>query len=165
MILSKPSTTSIAHRRASTAHSAAALSDTEAPEIVAPRQPDDPATGLPLDTSGLSLSVERPEPGVVVVHMVGEIDLACVPRLTELIRQRLTAAVLRGLVLDLTEVTFCSSAGLELMLHAQTRSEYRGIAMWTVCGQGAVRRLLDLTGVESRFDHRDTVAEAVAELR
>lgn len=164
MILSKPSTSSIAHRRSSTAHSAAALSDTDIPEIVAPRQPGD-LTEEPVRTTGLRLSVDRPEPGVVVVRMAGEIDLSCVPRLTELIRQRLTAAVLRGLVLDLTEVTFCSSAGLELMLQAQTRSEQRGIAMWTVCGRGAVRRLLDLTGIESRFDCRATVDEALVELR
>lgn len=164
MILSKPSTTSIPHRRAGTAPPAELPAD-EIPEVVTPHQPGDPVSAEPIFTRGMHLTVERPQPGVVVVRIRGEIDLACVPRLTELIRQRLTAAVLRRLVLDLSEVTFCSTAGLELVLHAQNRSEQRGIAMSIVCGNGAVRRLLELTALESRFDCQDSVAEALAEQR
>ena len=52
--------------------------------IVAPREASEPITGSPAHTRALRLSVLRPDPGVVVVRMRGEIDLAAVPRLTGL---------------------------------------------------------------------------------
>lgn len=161
MILSKPG--ALPHTTAGSARSAATLSPTATPKLVPP-QVGDPVTAAPVVSHGLRLAVQRPAPGVVVVRIAGEVDLASAPRLAELIRQRLTAAVLRGLVLDVSEVTFCGSAGLELMLHAQARSEQRGITMRLVHGGGAVQRLLELTDLQFRFDCRDDVAEAVAAL-
>jgi anti-anti-sigma factor len=113
----------------------------------------------------LHVSVQRPEPGSVVVHMRGEIDMAAVPRLAELIRQRLTAAFLRTVVLDLSEVDFLSTGGLELLLHAQRRAEHRGVALYVVPDDRCVRRLVDLTGTGDRFCWRSSVAEAVASAR
>lgn len=125
----------------------------------------DPLTDGRPNPQALRLRVQRPEPGIVVVRMSGEVDLSSVPRLTELIRQRLTAAVLRALVLDLSDVSFFSSAGLELLLHAQQRSEYRSIPMYLVPGTGVAARLLGLTGLTEAFTVRDDAAQAVAELR
>jgi anti-anti-sigma factor len=113
----------------------------------------------------LHLSVQRPAPGIAVVKMWGEVDLASVPRLNELIRQRLTAAVMQALVLDLSEVTFLSSSGIELLLHAQRRAENRGIAMFVISGARAVDRMLELTGLTDRFTLRSSIAEAVAAAR
>lgn len=112
----------------------------------------------------IRVSLDRPRPGIVIVRMAGEIDLAAVPRLREMIRQRLTAAVLHGLVLDLTDVGFCDAAGLELMMEAQYRAEYRGIGLHVVTGNSAVFRLLELTGLTNRFHHYGTVTQALAEL-
>lgn len=122
-------------------------------------------TGSPAHPQALRLRVHRPEPGVAVVLMSGEVDLAGAPRLNELIRQRLTAAVLRALVLDMSEVSFFGSAGLELLLLAQSRCESRGIPMYLVPGHGVVARMLRLTGLADRFATRETTAQAVAELR
>ncbi len=133
--------------------------------IVAPREASEPITDTPAHTRSLRLSVLRPTPGVVVVRMSGEIDLATVPRLTELIRQRLTAAVLRAIVLDLSEVTFFSTAGLEMLLHAQRRTECKQIPMFVVFGTGPVARMMRLTGLTDRFVARETTAQAVTELR
>lgn len=113
----------------------------------------------------LQLSVQRPAPGVAVVRMQGEIDLASIHRLTELVRQRMTAAVLHALVLDLSEVSFVSSHGIELLLHAQRRADQRGIDLYVIPEARCVRRLLDLTGLTDRFAHSSTVAEAVAAAR
>jgi anti-sigma B factor antagonist len=113
----------------------------------------------------LRLSIERPEPGIVVVRMRGEIDLASVPRLAELIQQRLTAAFLRTVVLDLSEVEFLSTSGLELLLHAQRRAECRGVAMYVVPGGRCVQRLVELTEMTDRFSWRSSVSEAVASAR
>ncbi|KAA5834638.1 STAS domain-containing protein [Saccharopolyspora hirsuta] len=134
------------------------------PAIVAPRAPVDPVIGHGC-SSALRLAVEWPASGVVVVRIGGEIDLATVPRLTELIRQRLTAAALRTVVLDLSEVSFASSAAVELLLHVQRRAEHRGVGLLVVPGGGAVWRLLVVAGLRDRFACRDSAAEAVSEAR
>lgn len=108
------------------------------------------------------VSVRRPEPGSVVVHIRGEVDMASIPRLGELIRQRLRAAYLRAVVLDLSEVDFLSTGGLEMLLHAQRRAENRGVALYIVPDERCVHRLVQLTGTEDRFCLRSSVAEAIA---
>ncbi|MEY8038029.1 STAS domain-containing protein [Saccharopolyspora cebuensis] len=114
---------------------------------------------------GLRMAVEWPEPGVVLVRLAGDVDLAAVPVVTELMRQRLTAASLRVVVVDLSGVAFCSSAGVELLLHAQRRSEMRGIELMVVTGDGPVRRVLELSGVAERFVCPDSAVEALARAR
>nr|WP_255526552.1 STAS domain-containing protein [Saccharopolyspora sp. HNM0983] len=96
-----------------------------------------------------------------MVRVGGDIDLAGVPRLTELVRQRLTAATLSAVVVDLTDVTFCGSAALELLLQAQHRTDQRGTALYVVPGP-VMGRLLDLTGLRHRFSCRDDTAHAIA---
>lgn len=161
MIPSRPSTRWTAPRHAGTAMPAPRAAHGSPPF---PRRPADPSSNPPHPRT-LQLSVERPETGIVVVRMSGEIDLSSVDRLTELIRQRLTAAVLHALVLDLSRITFANSCGLELLLHAQRRAEHRHIDMYVVTGAGAVARLLALADMAGRFQLRETDAEAVAELR
>ncbi|GAA4833063.1 STAS domain-containing protein [Saccharopolyspora rosea] len=147
--------------RSSMPRAAAAWAPSSA--IVAPRTASDPLIGHAARSSALRLSVEWPAPGVVVVSMSGEVDLATVPRLTELIRQRLTAAALHAVVLDLSEVSFASSAALELLLHCERRCEHRGIGLYVVPGEGAVRRLLRVAGLCRHFSCRGSAAEAVAD--
>lgn len=113
----------------------------------------------------LRLSVTRPEPGIVIVRISGEIDLSSVPRLSELIQQRLTAALLRGVVLDLSGVSFCDSSGLELLLEVKHRAGRRGITLHVIVGNSAVRQLLDLTGLSSWFVCHDSATEAISDLR
>lgn len=110
----------------------------------------------------LRLSVQRPEAGTVVVEMSGEIDLSTSPRITELIRQRLTAAALHTLVVDLSRVEFFDSVGAELLLQAQRRAEHRDITMYVVPGTGCVSRMLELTGIGDCLRRFDTVGEALA---
>ncbi|SFE00804.1 anti-anti-sigma factor [Actinopolyspora alba] len=110
----------------------------------------------------LRMSVQRPAPGVVVVSMNGDIDLAAAPRVTELIRQRLTAAALRTLIVDLSTVSFIDTTGVELLLKAQRRADRRGIDMHVVPGQGCVARLLDLTGINASLTCHDSVTTALA---
>lgn len=111
------------------------------------------------------VSMQRPEPGSVVVHIRGEVDMASIPRLGELIRQRLRAAYLRTVVLDLSEVDFLSTGGLEMLLHAQRRAENRGVTLYIVPDDRCVHRLVELTGTADRFSLRSSVSEAVAAAR
>lgn len=140
------------------AHAAAARPDV--PTIAAPRHAADPPARVAA-RGALRLSIERPASGVVVLRIGGDIDLATTPRLTELVRQRLTAAVLNAVVVELTDVTFCGSAALELLLQAQHRVDRRGTALYLVPGR-AMDKVLDLTGLRDRFVRCNNVSEAVA---
>lgn len=108
------------------------------------------------------VSVGRPEAGSVVVHIRGEVDMASVPHLEELIEQRLTAAYLRTVVLDLSEVDFLSTGGLEMLLRAQRRAENRGVVLYIVPDERCVHRLVQLTDTADRFCLCSSVSEAVA---
>lgn len=112
----------------------------------------------------LRMTVQRPVSGVVVVRMIGEVDLLSAPRINELIRQRLTAASLRVLILDLSDVTFIGSCGIELLLHAQRRAEHRDIGLVLVNVSTRVQRLLELTGMTEQFRRHDTVTAALGDL-
>ncbi|MBB5158188.1 STAS domain-containing protein [Saccharopolyspora phatthalungensis] len=131
--------------------------------IVTPCTADDPVATHATSVSALRLAVEWPAAGVVVVRIGGEIDLSTVPRLTEVIRQRLTAAALNTVILDLSGVSFASSAAIELLLHSQRRADHRGVQLFVVPGGGAILRLLTITGLRERFVCRETAAQAVAD--
>ncbi|WP_347567441.1 STAS domain-containing protein [Actinopolyspora sp. BKK1] len=113
----------------------------------------------------LRMSIQRPAPGLAVIGMDGEIDLSTAPRITELIRQRLTAAVLHALVIDLSEVSFIDTTGAELLIRAQRRAEQRGIELHVVPGAGCVKRILDLTGIDAGLNCHDSVEAALAQHR
>ncbi|WP_019854424.1 STAS domain-containing protein [Actinopolyspora mortivallis] len=126
--------------------------------VARPRTDSDPHRLNPL----LRMAIQRPEPGVAVIDMDGEIDLSTAPRITELIRQRLTAAVLHTLIIDLSRVSFVSSVGVELLLRAQHRAQRRGIELHVVPGARCVRRLLEITGIDQGLNCHDSLEAALA---
>lgn len=109
----------------------------------------------------LRITIERPHIGLPVVRMSGEIDLSSRERIEELIRQRLTAASLQAIVLDLTAVTFCSSCGVEMLLQAQYRADQRQVPLHVVPSP-PVRRLLELTDSAALVQLHSTTAQALA---
>lgn len=109
----------------------------------------------------LRITIERPHIGLPVVRMSGEIDLSSRERIEELIRQRLTAASLQAIVLDLTAVTFCSSCGVEMLLQAQCRADQRQVPLHVVPSP-PVRRLLELTDSAALVQLHATTAQALA---
>lgn len=113
----------------------------------------------------LRITIERPTVGLPVVRMTGEIDLSSTARLDELIRQRMTAAALHAIVLDLTRITFCSSCGIDMLLLAQCRADQRGVPLHVVPGTGAVQRMLELTDTSPFFELHTSTARALAAAR
>jgi anti-sigma B factor antagonist len=90
----------------------------------------------------------------VHVRPVGELDLATVPRLDdELTRLRETGV--RELVLDLRGVTFMDSTGLSLTLRWSLAANRDGFDFSLVRGQGPIRRLFELTGMDRRLPFVD----------
>ncbi|MEV4730460.1 STAS domain-containing protein [Saccharopolyspora sp. NPDC049426] len=132
--------------------------------IIAPRTAGDaePGRGRGASRSALRVRVQWPERGVVVVSVAGEIDMASLPRVTEIVRQRLTAARLHTAIVDLEQVGFASSAVLELLMLAYNAAGRREARLLVVPGGGRVSRLLELTGLSALFEQAPTVDDALA---
>jgi anti-sigma B factor antagonist len=99
------------------------------------------------------IDLER-EPAGVRVRPVGELDLATVPSLEhELERVRASGAT--SVVLDLRGLTFMDSTGLSLTLRWSLEASRDGFDFSLVRGEGAIRRLFELTGMDRRLPFRD----------
>jgi anti-sigma B factor antagonist len=93
-----------------------------------------------------SMRVAR-TPGTVLIQLHGEFDCACVERF----EQELTGALdgeAEMLVLDLRGLEFIDTSGLRMLvvLTGMTTAEGRDYAV--VCEDGAVRRVLEETGLD-----------------
>jgi anti-anti-sigma factor len=100
----------------------------------------------------LPFTVERQQSdGVVRVIVRGELDMETGPRAEEELR-RAEAGGPRTLVLDLREVTFFDSTGLQLVLDADVRARVDGRRLTVALGaDGEPRRVLELAEVLDRL--------------
>ena len=130
-------------------------------DIVAQRAAADPALSTGARRTELTVRVQWPRRGLVLVSVGGEIDMASLPRITEIVRQRLTAARLQTAIVDLSQVGFASSAALELLMLAYNAAGRREVQLLVVPGTGPVRRLLELTGLSALFEQAETVEDAL----
>lgn len=84
---------------------------------------------------------------VAVVHVAGEVDLVTAPRLTgELTAVEEQLPTLGKVVVDLSEVTFLASAGLQALVEHKQRCREAGVDLCVVAG-GSVTRTIDITGL------------------
>lgn len=97
---------------------------------------------------------------VVVLTVTGEIDLCTVARLRDHLDKQLAAGH-RGVVLDLSGVSFFGACGLRLLNRTADRAWSAGVVMRLVTDSRQVLRVLDLTGCEGLVPLADSVAEAV----
>jgi len=103
----------------------------------------------------------QPQGDQVIVTASGEIDLYTAPAL-----QAELAAVLGGghpvrVVVDLSGVGFCDSTGMIVLLSAMKRARERGGALDLAGPQPAVRKVLQVTGLDSVFNVVEDSADAV----
>jgi anti-anti-sigma factor len=123
-----------------------------------------PATELARDAGRLlRVAVTESRPGVVVVLPTGEVDAATADLLGSVL-QEAVAAVPRCVVVDLTGVTFCGSAGLVVLLDARRWAEAVGTAYATVGGGRIVRRVLEITRLGPALGHRETLDDALRDV-
>jgi anti-sigma B factor antagonist len=92
---------------------------------------------------GFSVDVHR-EGGALVVAPSGELDLAAVERVRRALRDARRASVV---VLDMREVSFIDSAGLQLVLEEHRRAERGGVELRIRRGPSNVQRLFVMTGL------------------
>lgn len=99
--------------------------------------------------------------GVVIVSAVGAVDMLTAPKLQE----ALDAAVDRrpaGLIVDLTEVDFLGSAGMEVLVLTQKKVD--GDAKFAVVADGpATSRPLKVTGLTDYVQLFSTLDVALAD--
>jgi anti-sigma B factor antagonist len=91
-----------------------------------------------------------PGDGCVTVRVSGEIDLHTAPTLRD---AALTALHQHGpiLRLDLSDVPFMDSTGLEVLLATRRRAELEGGSLTLLGPSSAVRRVIEVTGLDKVF--------------
>lgn len=123
-----------------------------------PAIPPEPARAEPLT---LTAAPAAGHDAVLVVRVVGEVDLSTVGELRRHLSDQLTAPQ-RGVVLDITGVTFLAACGIGALVEADARARANGVALRLVCGDSrAVVRPLEATGLDETIPRADSVTEAV----
>ncbi|MFF4012723.1 STAS domain-containing protein [Streptomyces sp. NPDC001717] len=90
--------------------------------------------------------------GRLVVHVGGEMDIDRAPML----RNALHTAITRPggpdeIIVDLADLFFCDSAGLNALLQARHTAQEHGKQLILRAPQRQVLRLLDITGADTLF--------------
>jgi anti-sigma B factor antagonist len=101
--------------------------------------------------------------GVYVLAVAGEIDLATAPAFEEAIAAAMADNPV-AFVIDLTDVDFLASAGLQILVEARSKS--RTSAGFAVVAHGsATSRPIHLTRLDEYFDLYPTLDEALTALK
>lgn len=79
-----------------------------------------------------------------VLALKGELDLASSHELDEAL-ERVTGWGTELVILDLTELEFMDSTGLQVLINAQRRAEEGGPRLEVITGSRQIRRLLHIT--------------------
>jgi anti-sigma B factor antagonist/stage II sporulation protein AA (anti-sigma F factor antagonist) len=101
---------------------------------------------------------------LIVAKVAGEIDSSNAPDLGKALLERLSNSV-RGMVLDITEVSYLDSTGIALIFDLARGLEARRQTLRVaVAGDGPVRRVLDLCAIEAVAALDDDADSAIAAL-
>ena len=96
-----------------------------------------------------------------LVKVIGRIDSSTVPNLTESLKSLLDAGKYK-IVMDMTDVTFISSAGWWLMIDTQkTCKRYKRGELILACLDEQIRKSLDMVGMGDYFKIFGDVTTAV----
>ncbi len=116
------------------------------------------------DTTPVTTTAIEDHDGIAVVTVTGEIDIACDMPVRAAISDQLDRRP-AGLVLDLTEVDFFGSAGIQLLVEAVLRARSLGVALAVATDRRTVLHPLEITLVNRTVDIHPTPREAVDALR
>ncbi|WP_406096937.1 STAS domain-containing protein [Kitasatospora purpeofusca] len=96
-----------------------------------------------------------------VCVLVGDLDIETLPPAEQALDEALRTRPL-VLVVDLEQVGFCDSSGLNLLLKARMSARSAGAELRLAAASPTVLRLLELTGADTVFLLHPTVADALA---
>ncbi|GAB2920613.1 STAS domain-containing protein [Nonomuraea fastidiosa] len=105
------------------------------------------ATGKPTltVTSGLSRNA-------IIIKLEGELDVNALPIFQEHIQRIWELPPKPFLILDLGEVSFCDSMGMNELVHLMQRCEAQGTRLLLGGVQGVMARVLSITGLRHAFE-------------
>ena len=103
---------------------------------------------MPRPPEQFDIAVEEKE-GVVVVRPIGDLDIATTPLLDEILRDLASKGA--SAVLDLEEVEFIDSSGLQTILTAHAASQRDGFGLTMLPGPPPVMKVFELAGVDDRL--------------
>lgn len=112
---------------------------------------------------------EQLDGGISAIAVQGELDMSTAPQLEQKLEEVL-ADPAAALMLDLSRCEFIDSTGIALIVRSWQRldreagGDGRG-RLVLCCHNHQVRRLLEITGVESSISMHEGRDEALAELR
>jgi anti-sigma B factor antagonist len=95
----------------------------------------------------------------LVARVSGEMDYLTSPTVWEQLKGSIVGSD-RFVVLDLSGVSFCDSAGLNVLLRAGQQADRSGAELVLACVPPQLRRTLEMTGADQVLHIYDTVAEA-----
>lgn len=95
-----------------------------------------------------------------VLAVSGEIDIATAPSLREKLHSLLADGKMQ-LIIDLDEVTFLDSTALGVLVGVLKRARTEGGELRIVCNQPRVRKVFEITRLDSAFDLCSSVEDAV----
>lgn len=98
-------------------------------------------------------------PAHTLVTVAGECDLNTGRQLRDVLTSEVTRGV-RRLILDLSELTFMDSAGMQVLLGIRTVLTVRGGTLALVSPQPVVARILELTGADQVIPIFDSLRDA-----
>jgi anti-anti-sigma factor len=108
--------------------------------------------------------VAEPDGDVQVLTVHGELDLSTAPELREPL-ERAIEGDQRSILIDLTNCGFIDSTGVALIVEAWHRLEREQGHLALCCPSSQVRRVLEITGIDSSISLHSERGDALAELR
>jgi anti-sigma B factor antagonist len=122
--------------------------------------------------SAFHVHVEPPRNGGARLRLCGECDLATAPELRRTLAEVLDGGSVADVTLDVQNLTFVDSTGLNVMVHANNRLKEFGGAVTVLNPHGAVLKVLEVTGLDkvfavayeasSQVDHNEPEARRLA---
>ncbi|SDI22948.1 anti-anti-sigma factor [Actinokineospora alba] len=126
-------------------------------------EPDEPTTAVTepaMVVPGLEVTARQASVDTVILLVTGEIDMLTAPSLDRSLAETADGGH-RRVVVDLSGVTFLSSAGITILVQHTANAAARGVRLPIVASATAVLRPLELTGLNTELDLHGTVDEAV----
>jgi anti-sigma B factor antagonist len=115
----------------------------------------------PAPAVGLTAEIRRSAPGAAVCVLVGDLDVESLATAEQALA-RLTAQQQPVLVVDLGQVGFCDSSGLNLLLRTRLAAAAAGTAFRLSAATPTVLRVLELTGTDAVFSLHPSTRDALA---
>jgi anti-sigma B factor antagonist len=95
--------------------------------------------------------------GHIAITAVGELDLYTAPRLQQALSAALSEQDVHRVIVDLSGVEFCDSTGMNVLLSGMKRVKERGGTFELAAPRSSVRRILQVTGLDTVFTVHDAV--------